>query len=174
MNRMSYLIMLMVFLGISLSQIGKPVPDAKLKDFEGKKFKVSEFYKEGPVLINFWNMACEPCKKEMKHLDVFNKRYEKNKFKVLSVNLDNSRSISKVKSYIKSQKFSFKVLSDPRMRFFKKSGGRIMPYVLLVDASGVVVKSHTSYNPGDEVQLEKEIREVLSLSDSTSVLPANK
>ena len=45
MNRMSYLIMLMVFLGISLSQIGKPVPDAKLKDFEGKKFKVSEFYK---------------------------------------------------------------------------------------------------------------------------------
>ncbi len=154
---------LIVFLGVSVAQIGSIVPDSKLKDFEGKKFKVSDFYKEGPVLINFWNLACEPCKKEMKHLDVFNKKYEENKFKVLSVNLDNSRSLSKVKSFMKSQKYSFKVLSDPRMKFFKKSGGRIMPYVLLVDAKGVVMKVHTGYNPGDEIQLESEIREVLDL-----------
>ena len=168
MNRI--LIILIVFVGSSLAQEGKLVPDAKLKDFEGKKFVVSEFYKEGPLLINFWNLACEPCKKEMKYLDIFNKKYKGNKFKVLSVNLDNSRSISKVKSYIKSQKFSFKVLSDPRMKFFKKSGGRIMPYVLLVDEKGIVIKKHTSYNPGDEVQLEKEIREILAISDSTTVV----
>ena len=38
-----------------------------------------------------------------------------------------------------------------------------MPYVLLVDAKGVVMKVHTGYNPGDEIQLESEIREVLDL-----------
>ena len=169
MNRVSYFLIL--FLGFSVAQVGSIVPDAKLKDFENKKFKVSDFYKEGPVLINFWNLACEPCKKEMKHLDVFNKKYEENKFKVLSVNLDNSRSLSKVKSFIKSQKYSFKVLSDPRMKFFKKSGGRIMPYVLLVDSKGFVVKVHTGYNPGDEVQLESEIREVLAIPDPKLEIP---
>ena len=39
-----------------------------------------------------------------------------------------------------------------------------------VNKEGFVVRSHTSYNPGDEIQLEKEIRDLLSISDTTSVI----
>ena len=58
-------------------------------------------------------MSCEPCKKEMKFLNDFHINYNKQGFKFISVNIDSPRSMSKVKSYIKSMKWDFPVLSDP-------------------------------------------------------------
>ena len=59
-------------------------------------------------------------KKEMKELDKLNIKYSERGFEVVSINIDNTRSMSKVKSYVNSQKYSFTVLSDPRAKFFRK------------------------------------------------------
>ena len=42
------------------------LPNIKLKDLSNKRQELSQYYSEGPILLNFWNLACEPCKKEMK------------------------------------------------------------------------------------------------------------
>ena len=47
------------------------------------------------------------------------------------INIDSQRSMSKVKSYIKSQKFSFTVLSDPRAELFRKTGGSTVPQIVV-------------------------------------------
>ena len=70
--------------------------------------------------------------------------------------------MSKVKSYVNSQKYSFEVLSDPKAEFFRKMGGKVMPFVIIVDKSGKVVNQHIGYNPGDEKKLEKEILALLN------------
>ena len=44
--------------------------------------------------------------------DIYNKKYNKYGFKVVSVNTDNSRTFSRVKPFVNSQKYSFKVLSE--------------------------------------------------------------
>ena len=49
-------------------------------------------------------MACEPCKKEMKFLNEFHQKYNDYGFKVISINMDTPRSMSKVKKYVKSSK----------------------------------------------------------------------
>jgi len=77
--------------------------------------------------------------------------------------MDTPRSLSKVKSYIKSKKYSFQVLSDPRSQLFRKTGGTIMPYTLMVDTSGLILNKHTGYNLGDEIKIEEEIRKILGL-----------
>ena len=64
--------------------------------------------------------------------------------------------MSKVKSYIKSQNFSFTVLSDPRAELFRKMGGKVMPFVIITDSTGEIINRHVGYNPGDEIKLEKE------------------
>ena len=139
------------------------LPPIKLKDLNKKKVNLSQFYKEGPILINFWTLACEPCKKEMKHLSILNSKYNKNGFQVVSINMDTPRSLSKVKSFVKSQKFSFEVLSDPKSAIFRKLGGKVMPLVMIADTNGNIVNRHIGYNPGDEKQLEQEIIEILGL-----------
>jgi len=73
------------------------------------------------------------------------------------VNMDNPRSMSKVKSYIKSQKYSFKVLSDPKSELFRKTGGKVMPYILMVNMDGSIFQRHIGFTIGDEKELEKDI-----------------
>ena len=45
------------------------LPKTRLKDLNNKKQELSNYYNDGPILLNFWNLACEPCKKEMKELN---------------------------------------------------------------------------------------------------------
>ena len=139
------------------------LPKMQLKDLNNKRQKLSQYYSDGPILLNFWNLACEPCKKEMKELDKLNIKYRDQGFDYVSINIDSPRSMSKVKSYIKSQKFSFTVLSDPRAELFRKMGGKVMPFVIIADSSGEIMSRHVGYNPGDEKKLEEEIIHFLAL-----------
>ena len=45
------------------------LPSFKFKTLDKKKVKLEEFYKDGPIAVNVWNLSCEPCKKEMKYLN---------------------------------------------------------------------------------------------------------
>ena len=157
-------IILMVFvISISISQDKKEkLPETFLKDLNGKKVSVYDVWDEGPMAISFWFLACEPCKKEMKFLDEYNKKYSEQGFKVLSINTDNSRTINRVKPFVKSKKYSFTVLNDPKSLFFRKMGGKVMPFVIVADNKGEVINRHVGYNPGDEKKLEKEILHLLT------------
>ena len=141
------------------------LPDVKLKDLNNKRQELSQYYSDGPILINFWNLACEPCKKEMKELDKIHVKYSDKGFEVVSINIDNTRSMSKVKSYVNSQKYSFTVLSDPRAELFRKMGAKVMPFVLIADSTGEIINRHVGYNPGDEKELEKEILHLLAVPE---------
>ena len=155
-----FIINLLVLMTIGWSGTNH-LPNMKLKDLKNKRQELSQYYSDGPILINIWNLACEPCKKEMKELDKLNKKYGAQGFEVVSINIDNTRSMSKVKSYVNSQKYSFTVLSDPKAEFFRKMGGKVMPFVIIADSTGEIINRHVGYNPGDEIRLEKEILHIL-------------
>ena len=144
---------------------GDKLPNVKFKNLENKKITLDAFYNDGPIAINVWNLACEPCKKEMKYLSEFNTKYEDIGFEVVSINIDSPRSMSKVKSFVKSMNYSFTVLSDPRAEFFRKSGGKVMPYLIFVNKDGTIWKRHVGWNSGDEVKLEEEIIEIISINN---------
>ena len=110
-----FLINLVVFLSIGWTG-NNHLPKIKLKDLNNKRQVLKQYYKKGPLLLSFWNLACEPCKKEMKELDKLHLKYEKQGFDVVSINIDNTRSMSKVKSYVKSQKYVFSVLFNFKLR----------------------------------------------------------
>ena len=135
------------------------LPNVKLKNMNKENVKMVDLTKDGPIVINFWNLACEPCKKEMKFLIQFHKKYREDNFQVFSINMDTPRSMSKVKSFIKTTGYEFTVLSDPRSESFRKLGGKAMPLLLLINKDGSIFKRHTGYNPGDEIAIEEEIKE---------------
>ena len=168
MRKIFYLLPFLIFLFAEEnieSEDKKPViPNLKFKDLNNKKNVLEDFYSKGPILINFWTLSCEPCKKEMKHLSRINKKYSESGFQVVSINMDSPRTMKKVKQFVKSQDYSFQILSDPRMELFRKLGGNVMPLVVIVNMDGTIEKRHIGYNPGDEVQLENEIVEVIQLN----------
>ena len=134
-----------------------------LNPLMGRKIKLENYLSNGPVLINFWATWCAPCIKEMPYLDQFEKKYKDKGFSVLAVSVDNQKSLSQVRSFIKTKKFSFDIFLDPNMQIFKKLNGNLMPTNVLIDKSGKVVWRHYGYLPGDEKKMEEQILNVLNI-----------
>ena len=61
--------MLSVILSETKSNTLEYIPDVILKDINKQKIKLLDISKDKYIVFNFWNMACEPCKKEMKFLN---------------------------------------------------------------------------------------------------------
>lgn len=132
------------------------IPNVQLTSLQGEDFQLQEFTSETPVMINFWSLTCAPCKREMRHLDAFEKRFED--FKIVSINIDTPKSLARVKSYVRSNDYSFQVFLDPEQQIFQKLGGRLMPYSIFVDQGGAIISRHVGYAPGDEKKYAKTIQ----------------
>lgn len=133
----------------------------KLEDLSGETYQLSSFIGKAPVYINFWALWCVPCRSELKPLNAIYEKFKDKGFEVLSINIDNVKSTSKVSSFIASQKISFKVFLDPESKIFKFFNGENIPFSILVDKEGNVKKVRTGYLPGDEKKIEEEIELLL-------------
>ena len=141
------------------------IPNLKLKMLDGSKTTIHELEKDGPIMIDFWATWCVPCKKVMKFLDQYHQEYADKGFKVLMINQDTPRSIGKVKSYIRSQNHQFLVSLDPNKALAKKLNGLVMPTLILVDKGGAIKWRHQGYVPGEEVEIQKQIEDLIKANE---------
>ncbi|MDC1038028.1 TlpA disulfide reductase family protein [Candidatus Marinimicrobia bacterium] len=140
------------------------VPNVRLKMLDGKYAKLYDLLKDGPMIIDFWATWCEPCKKQMHHLNKFHKHFKDTGFRVLTINTDTPKSMGKVKSYIRSKKFEFMVAVDPNNQVMKKMRVKLMPTTILVDTDGTIIYRHQGYLPGDERDILKHITDYFDKS----------
>ena len=168
MQRNLYLLLfVLISTGFSKDNSGR-IPDLKIKMLDGTKTSIHKFLENGPLMIDFWATWCKPCKKVMIHLDKFHQKYSEQGFKVLMINQDTPRSMGKVKSYIRSMDHQFHVSLDPNKQIATKLNGLIMPTLILVGKDGVIQWRHQGYMPGEEKEIEAQIRSVLGLESTES------
>ncbi len=161
--KVRYLLIILILFSVVYPQVG--VSGIKLKKMNGKTVKLSSYLSKGPVLINFWATWCSPCKKEMIHLDNFQKKYSDKGLSILAISTDSQKSLSNVRSYIRTKKFSFDVMLDPNQQITKKMNASIMPTDILIGKDGSILWKHYGFFPGDEKLIEAEIRSALGLLD---------
>lgn len=135
------------------------------RDIDGKTVRLSDYLGKKVVLLDFWSTYCEPCKAEMPHLRRIYDAHKDKGFVVLAISMDGPETVAEVPSFAKRNGMTFPVVLDEDSSIAsiynpKKSA----PLSVLISKSGQLSRVHEGYNSGDEVTLEKHVRELLDAS----------
>ena len=83
-------------------------------------------------------------------------------FEVLAISVDEARDISKIKPFIKRNRYTFQVLLDKQTKVVKVyNPDQTYPLNVLVDRNGEIAWSKGSYSPGEEKILRAKVEELI-------------
>ena len=138
------------------------VPSVTVENSKGESFDTSLLLKEGtPMIISFWSTSCKPCIRELDAVyESLPDWLDEVDFRVVAVSTDDNRLLAKAKSFAEGRGWGeeFTLLFDKNQDFMRAMNVSVVPHVFVVDASGKVVFSHTSYVQGGEVELFEAVK----------------
>ncbi len=138
------------------------VPSVNIENAKGEKFDTKTLMDEGtPVIVSFWSTSCKPCIRELDAVyDALPDWLDEAKFRVVAVSTDDSRLLAKAKSFAQGRGWGedFILLFDKNQDFMRAMNVTMVPHVFVIDGEGKVVFSHTSYVPGNELELLEAVK----------------
>jgi thiol-disulfide isomerase/thioredoxin len=147
------------------------VPDWRLRATDGREISLHGALAKGPVLVSFWALWCNPCLKELPHLEALASETA-GRLTVLAVNQDGPRSVARVRPYLRSKGLGLTVPLDTSGDVGRKMQiGGALPFLVLYDARGREVYRNIGYREGNEVVLREKVMALLGGSgpDSAAV-----
>ncbi len=146
-------------LGI-FAQDAKTLPSAKVKTMEGQILDVQELGKSGKItVVSFWATWCSPCKKELDAIkDYYEEWQETYDMELVAISVDDPRTVAKVPAMVAQKGWKYRILHDYNKEFQQVANVASVPYTILLDKNGQVAFEHTGYAPGDELELEEQIK----------------
>ncbi|MCB0793828.1 MAG: TlpA family protein disulfide reductase [Flavobacteriales bacterium] len=138
------------------------IPSATVQTMNGQKVNANTWNNDGkPMIVNFWATWCAPCKRELSAIaDVYDDWQEETGVKLMAVSIDDTRSMARVAPYVNGQAWDFEVYMDPNADLKRAMNVNNIPHTFLVDGSGQIVWQHNNYQPGDEIELYKKVKEL--------------
>jgi cytochrome c biogenesis protein CcmG, thiol:disulfide interchange protein DsbE len=138
----------------------KSLPDVEVQTLDGNKVNIADFGKTGKItILNFWATWCAPCKQELTNIQDIYEYWQKDyNVQLVAVSIDDSRNISKVKSYVNGNKWIYTVLLDPNQDLRRAFNFQAPPFTVLIDQNGNIIYTHNGYKNGDEFLLEDKIK----------------
>ena len=138
------------------------VPSVKMENAKGETFDTKSLVSSGkPMIVSFWSTSCKPCIRELDAIyDALPDWKDEADFNVVAVSTDDSRLLAKARSFAEGRGWGedFILLFDMNQDFMRAMNVSQVPHVFVLDSKGKVVYSHTSYLPGNEVELIEAVK----------------
>jgi len=142
--------------------VGKPAPAFTVPAVVNGKGKVSLDSLHGKVvLLDFWGTFCEPCKKSFPKLQDLYTKYGDSGLRILGVSEDEADDKDKIPAFASTYGAKFTLGWDGDKNIARSYKPETMPSSFLIDKNGVVRFAHVGYHDGEEVEIDKEIKELL-------------
>ena len=157
----SFLIMAL-FISTSFAQ-NSTLPNSQVKTLDGSNFNIKNLENDGnPIIISFWATWCKPCKKELNNIaEVYEDWQDQTGVKLVAISIDDTRSKSKVAPYINASDWDYEIYLDPNGDLKRAMGVSTVPHTFLLNGKNEIVWQHKGYNDGDEMELLKEIKQLV-------------
>ena len=142
--------------------VGNPAPDFSVARAVGSKGTISLSNLAGDVVvIDFWGTFCEPCKKSFPKLQDLSAKYKENGLRVIAISEDEVEDKDKIGPFAQTYGAKFAIGWDEDKSIARHYKPETMPSSFIVDRKGIVRFTHVGYHDGEEVSIEKELKELL-------------
>ncbi len=129
---------------------GKVAPPLKLKSLDGKDFDLATLRGQ-PVLVDFWETWCMPCRESMPRLA---KRYEDFKSKGLAfVSVSKDEYSPDAARFVAKYKYSWLQIADPNAETEANWGTSAIPLLVLIGKDGKVLIESEGFDEKEDVKI---------------------
>ena len=136
------------------------IPSVDVKTLAGKTVNIKDYVGNDKLTVmSFWATWCSPCKRELDAIaEIYPDWQEEYGVEFLAITIDDARTLAKVPALVETKGWEYTVLADVKRELQKALNFQTIPQTFLVNESGEIVYTHSGYNPGDEYELEEEIK----------------
>lgn len=158
-NVVTLLVLLVFFVG---SAQQKELPNVQLRNLDGKMVNLADYNDaEKPIIISFWATWCGPCLKELSAIkDVYQDWQEETGVELIAVSIDDAKTVKRVRPLVNGKGWDYEVLLDENHELKRAMNVINVPFTALL-YKGKIVYKHTSYTPGVEKELYKQVKSLI-------------
>jgi thiol-disulfide isomerase/thioredoxin len=138
-----------------LEWVGKPAPELKMVDLDGKIHRVSRL-KGKKTVLDFWATWCPPCKKAVPDLIKLRTDSKESELVILGISDEPADTLS---PFVKEYKINYPIVADAKDLPAPYGQVTGIPTLFLIDSSGVIRDVIVGYHELEEIQRKlKELK----------------
>ncbi|HEX6999198.1 MAG TPA: TlpA disulfide reductase family protein [Gammaproteobacteria bacterium] len=137
---------------------GAAAPDFVLRSVTGENLRLSE-YRGEVVMLAFWATWCGDCRSQLEELGPLHERYRDAGFELLAISLD--QNLRQAEEGAESLGATYPVLHDAGGAVGQLYEVERLPFVVLIDRSGVVRDVFQGHRRGEERQYLERVQGLL-------------
>jgi len=150
-----------ILLDFKNSRIGSLAPDFVLKDINHNTIRLSSFYKNQYVLIDFWASWCGPCREDFPFLKEIYAKYKNKGLEFISISKD--ENLQSWKKAIEKEKIEiWKQISTKENKSTIEDAYVVtaIPVKILIDKEGIIIGRWIGSGEENKAAIEKVITEI--------------
>jgi len=123
----------------------------KLSDLAGKA-----------VILDFWATYCEPCRREIPHLNSLIAKYGADNLVVVGLNVGGQDDLPEIPKFIASTKIDYPIaFPETELSRFIFSDRDDIPQTLVIDRNGKIVKKVVGFSPAIQTELDAAVEQAV-------------
>lgn len=131
-----------------------------LRDFCGEKLRKPWINKtKHIVVLSFFATWCEPCQKEVPHLEKLQNEYKDKPVKFFIIDVGEERG--KVARFIEKAGYNLPVLLDRYQKTSERYDAKTLPRLFVIDKNGNIQRKQKGFSNAEDFEIE--MRELLNL-----------
>ncbi|TKC05401.1 TlpA family protein disulfide reductase [Pedobacter polaris] len=139
----------------SFPLLGKLAQNFVATNLKTNKKESLSNYKGKVVLLDFWYLSCSPCRELMPVLQRLSKKYTKNNFAVIGVNISDKNQ-TEIQNYLNDKGFQYPQLYNTS-HVKELYNLKAFPTTILINKKGEIVNAHIGYSEDFEEKISKLI-----------------